>query len=165
VSAENRTLSVQRDLIESRELVERLVEKFQGQEAARGRSIEVAGFSETFTFVSDDSLVLRVLGNMLKNALEASPEGAVVTVGFRPVEGGRVRFEVHNAGAIPPEVAAQVFHRSFSTKGSGRGLGTWGMKLLGEEHLGGTVGFTSAAAEGTTFSLVLPRMPAKPGAG
>ncbi len=159
VSAENRTLSVQRELIESRDLAERLIHQFEGQDAARGRTISVAGFSESFTFVSDDSLVRRVLGNMVKNALEASPEGAAVTVGFRPDTESRVRFDVHNDAVIPPHIAAQVFQRSFSTKGTGRGLGTWSMKLLAEDYLGGSVSFRSDPGTGTTFSLVLPRMP------
>jgi len=159
VSAENRTLSVQRDLIESRGLVERLVQQLEGQDVARGRRIVIAGFSEAFTFVSDDSLVKRVLANMLKNALEACPEGDAVTISFRPDADGRVRFEVHNPIPMPPEVAPQVFQRSFSTKGADRGLGTWSMKLFAEEYLGGAVSFQTDRERGTTFSLVLPRKP------
>lgn len=159
VSAENRTLPVQRELIESRELAGRLIAQFEGQETARGKTIAVAPFSESFTFVSDDSLVRRVLGNMVKNALEASAEGQAVTIGFRPETDGRVRFDVHNEAVMPADVAAQVFQRSFSTKGAGRGLGTWSMRLLAEGYLGGAVSFRSRPGEGTTFSLVLPRMP------
>ncbi len=159
VSAENRTLSVQRDLIESRGLIERLVQQMQGQDVARGRGIVVAGFSEAFSFVSDDSLVKRVLGNMLKNALEATPEGEAVTIAFRPDPDGRVRFEIHNPTAIPTEIAPQVFQRSFSTKGADRGLGTWSMKLLAEEYLGGAVTFQTDPSRGTTFTLLLPRKP------
>jgi signal transduction histidine kinase len=162
VSAENRTLSVQRELIESHDLAERLIHQFEGQEIARGRTLAIAGFSESFTFVSDDSLVRRVLGNMVRNALEASPEGAAVTIGFRPDSDGRVRFEVHNAAVIPAHIASQVFQRSFSTKGSDRGLGTWSMKLLAEDYLGGSVAFQSSAETGTVFTLTLPRMPKQP---
>ena len=50
----------------------------------------------------------------------------------------------------------QVFQRSFSTKGSGRGLGTYSMRLLTEHYLRGSVGFTSSAAEGTTFFASYP---------
>jgi signal transduction histidine kinase len=159
VSAENRTLSVQRDLIESHGLVERLVQQLEGQDVARGRRIVIAGFSEAFTFVSDDSLVKRVLVNMLKNALEACPEGETVTISFRPDADGRVRFEVHNPTAMPAEVVPQVFQRSFSTKGADRGLGTWSMKLLAEQYLGGAVSFHTSREQGTTFTLVLPRKP------
>jgi signal transduction histidine kinase len=52
---------------------------------------------------------------------------------------------------MPPEIQLQVFQRSFSTKGDGRGLGTYGMKLLSEESLRGEISFTSAPSAGTVF--------------
>jgi hypothetical protein len=72
-------------------------------------------------------------------------------------------FVVENPGCLTPEVADRIFQRSFSTKAKrGRGLGTYGMKLLGEDHLGGTVSFRSTAREGTCFTIVLPRDPGGP---
>jgi len=58
---------------------------------------------------------------------------------------------------LDPRVALRVFQRSFSTKaGQGRGLGTFSMKLFGENYLGGRVSFTSLQEAGTTFSLERP---------
>jgi signal transduction histidine kinase len=72
----------------------------------------------------------------------------------------QVTFRVWNPGAIAASIAPRIFQRYFSTKpGSGRGQGTFIMKLLGERVLGGDVGFTSSATGGTTFSLRLPRRP------
>jgi signal transduction histidine kinase len=70
-----------------------------------------------------------------------------------------VLFSVHNPGLIPRDAQRQVFRRYFSTKGADRGLGTYGMKLLGEEYLGGSVRFVSTEPEGTVFSLRLPLHP------
>jgi len=78
-----------------------------------------------------------------------------VTVGCER-EADRVRFSVHNAGAMPRDVALQVFRRSFSTKGKGRGLGTYSMRLIGERYLKGRIFFTSDAAGGTAFFAVFP---------
>ena len=50
----------------------------------------------------------------------------------------------------------KIFQRSFSTKGEGRGLGTYSMKLLTERYLGGRVSFTTSADEGTIFKVALP---------
>ena len=59
---------------------------------------------------------------------------------------------------MPDEVQLQLFQRSFSTKGqTGRGIGTYSMKLLGERYLGGRVEFISRHPEGTTFTLSLPK--------
>jgi hypothetical protein len=114
---------------------------------------------------ADRALLRRVLVNMALNALEATRAGGTVRVraerapgaagGAEP--GGVIRFSVWNEGVIPPEVQLRIFHRSFSTKAErGRGLGTYGMKLLGERFLGGRVSFSSADGSGTVFSIALP---------
>lgn len=106
---------------------------------------------------TDARLLRRVLGNMLKNALEAVPPGATVTLGCE-CSAERVRLSVGNPGAMPSKVQQQVFERSFSTKAErGRGIGTYSMKLLGERYLGGKVSFTSSEAQGTKFFLELPK--------
>jgi signal transduction histidine kinase len=160
LGAESGTLKVQRNLIESTSLAEQLTGHWEGLEMARGRKIALAPFLESVTFISDDTLVKRILSNMAKNALEASPEGAVVTLGITAEQGERVRFAVHNPAVMDPATRQHVFRRYFSTKGNDRGLGTWGMRLLAEDYLGGSVRFTSAAPEGTTFVLTLPLRPA-----
>ena len=50
----------------------------------------------------------------------------------------------------------QVFQRAFSTKGKGRGLGTYAIKLFSEKYLQGTVAFTSTEADGTLFRASYP---------
>jgi len=162
LSAENGTLQTQRNLIESHSLAHQLTRQVEGLEIAQGRTVVIAPFSERFSFVSDDALVKRILGNMLKNALEASPEGAVVSIGFRRAGEAGAAFSVHNPSCMDREVQLQVFRRFFSTKGADRGLGTWGMKLLAEEYLGGHVTFSSAPGEGTMFTLTLPLKPREP---
>jgi signal transduction histidine kinase len=69
-----------------------------------------------------------------------------------------VTFSVWNRAAIAPEVRPRIFQRNFSSKGeSGRGLGTYSVKLLGETLLGAQVDFTTSAAAGTEFRVRLPR--------
>ena len=57
---------------------------------------------------------------------------------------------------MPREVQLQIFKRSFTTKGLGRGLGTYSVKLLTKKYLKGQVGFTTSPADGTTFHVTLP---------
>ena len=102
-------------------------------------------------FQSDPSLLNRVLVNLLKNAMEASEAGGAVTASCSKPSPGRVRFSVHNQTVMSDNIRAHVFQRSFSTKGVGRGLGTYSIKLLTEAYLRGQAWFESAPGSGTTF--------------
>lgn len=108
-----------------------------------------------FSFYSDHRLISRVLLNMLKNANEATKKGNTVTLSIKK-ENDEIFFAVHNKEYITPEVQEHIFSYGFSTKGAGRGLGTYGMRLLGENLLGGRVSFISTPGIGTTFYLALP---------
>jgi signal transduction histidine kinase len=106
-------------------------------------------------------LLRRVLTNLVKNALEACATGETVTLGAGyDVESDAVWFKVHNPAVMPRKVQQQVFTRSFSTKGSGRGLGTYSIRLITEQYLAGRVSFVSAPEVGTTFTVRYPRLPA-----
>ncbi len=92
---------------------------------------------------------------MAVNAMEATSEGDTITL-WSSREGDEICFRVHNPGEIPETLRSRIFQRSFTTKGAtGRGLGTYAMKLFGEKVLGGKVGFDTDAA-GTTFWVRLP---------
>ncbi len=122
------------------------------EQSARSLISQVAA---AFEFGVDATLLRRVLVNITKNALEASLPGHRVTLGAQR-GGDTVTFTVHNSGVIPAEVQHQLFQRSFSTKGDGRGLGTYSVRLLTEQYLQGSVSFTSTEHDGTLFSVNLP---------
>lgn len=124
--------------------------------AAGRRTVKIDENSADIDFKTDQSLLMRILINMLKNALEAAPDNDTVSAGAVMRPDGRLRFYVKNGQVMPEEVRMQVFQRSFSTKAKDRGLGTYSMKLLGERYLGGSVDFESTPAEGTIFYVDLP---------
>lgn len=109
------------------------------------------------TVTCDQALLSRVLLNMATNALEAAFDYEVISVRHALSEQEHV-FCVHNEAVIPLEARERIFHRTFSTKGgSGRGLGTYSMKLLGEQYLRGKVWFETGEGQGTSFYLSVPR--------
>jgi signal transduction histidine kinase len=107
------------------------------------------------TMLTDRVLLQRVLANMIKNAAEAAGTAETIRAGLT-VEGERITFWVRNRAVLAPMVKLQIFQRSFSTKGPGRGLGTYSMQLLSERYLRGSVDFTSSELEGTTFRATYP---------
>lgn len=127
---------------------------YEGQDIARGRILKIDEDAVACSFVSDVTLLRRILGNMVKNALEASLPNGIVTLGTS-VDRGMLKLWVHNETVIPKEYQQRIFQRDFSTKGTGRGLGTYSMKLLGR-FLSGEVSFSSSDESGTCFTLGLP---------
>lgn len=154
--AESGDLATRFEPVATRELLQNLRSLYSRHGVAEGRTIALGDVWDGLV-VTDRRLLARVLGNMLKNALEAIRPGGVVTLHCRQ-QNDRVTFAVHNPGVIPQQVQYQIFQRSFSTKGQvGRGIGTHSMKLLGERYLGGRVEFSSSEPAGTTFTITLPR--------
>lgn len=136
-------------------LLAEVYQQYHQYEKTPGRMLVVNDGPDS-VITTDASVVRRIIGNMVQNALEASPVGAEVSLSAS-VAGSSVVFEVHNQGEIEQEVKLQLFKRSFSTKSAaGRGVGTYSMKLFGERYLNGAVSFRSTSEEGTTFALSLP---------
>lgn len=144
------------ETVSSVQLLRDLRKNFDGHPVAKGKNFVSLSNGTDIRFKTDPSLLLRVLGNMLINAFEASHNGDEVRLKVSKTD-NQILFSVWNQQAIPETVALRVFQRNFSTKGGlGRGLGTYSMKLLGEDTLGGQVSFSSCPEKGTTFQIALP---------
>ncbi len=154
-AAENNELFVNTSTINSLEIIKNIVEVYKNNFISLNKIIHIDPTSENQALISDNTLLLRILGNMLKNALEACNDGDVVTVGCK-MTGTEIEFWMHNPNFIPKEVQLQIFQRSFSTKSAGRGLGTYSIRLLTEQYLNGSVGFVSSVECGTTFHARYP---------
>ncbi len=155
LAAENNELTVRPQPLHLRLLLESIVLIYRNTRLGREREINIVpGECET-EFYSDERLLGRIIGNLIKNALEATPEGGTVTLGCC-VQGEEISIWCNNDGVIPKDTQLQIFNRSFSTKGPARGIGTYSVKLLTERYLKGKVEFTSNAAQGTTFTVTYP---------
>ncbi len=129
---------------------------FAHHPAARHKELQFSQFLNDRRLKTDLSALLRVLNNMIINALEASEPGDEVKVWVELEQGSPV-FCVWNHQSIAKEVSLRIFQRNFSTKGqAGRGIGTYSMKLFGEKLLGGRLSFTSSPEGGTIFRFTHP---------
>ncbi len=155
VHAENSELQADFELVNSKSLLQNTLDVYRKNYLTKHKELQLDSSTAEVDFHSDKTLLRRVLLNMVKNAIEASPMGSVVTAGCTR-NGEVVEFWVHNPSFIPREIQLQIFKRSFSTKGTGRGLGTYSMKLISERYLNGKVSFTSSEENGTVFTATYP---------
>ncbi|MCC6972354.1 MAG: ATP-binding protein, partial [Phycisphaerales bacterium] len=149
-------LDVRYGTVDAEDILEQIRIVFDRHPVSRGKSLRLLCLSLETQFESDPRLLMRILINMVKNAFESVPRSGTIKLRYERIDGAPV-FTVWNPGKIPEDVAAQIFQRSFSTRHeTGRGLGTYSMRLLGNQYLGGTVTFTTSEEVGTEFALRLP---------
>jgi signal transduction histidine kinase len=160
LAAERGELAVRVHPVELQPFLDEIVALYRHHDVADGRIIRL-DLANPGTFETDPVLLGRVVGNLLKNALEATRQGNTVVVRGEHLA-TETSISVHNPELIPRDIQLQLFQRSFSTKGGeGRGVGTYSVRLFAEQYLRGKVGFESVPGAGTSFRVVIPnRFPA-----
>lgn len=157
LQAEKNDLALSISEVNSISLISDVSGYYKSHYVADGKHIIINNHDISIDFQTDEALAKRVIGNILKNALEASPMDATITVNTFEDSDEFIIISVNNPTVMPREIQLQMFQRSFSTKGTGRGLGTYSMKLLMEKYLKGKITFTSNETEGTTFFAAFPK--------
>lgn len=106
----------------------------------------------------DRAQLVRVVTNLVKNAIQSIPEGRepkVVVQVFS--EGDQVKISVaDNGSGIDPQIQDKLFEPRFTTKSSGMGLGLGMVKNIVESYRG-SINFTTVPAKGTVFTVSFPR--------
>jgi len=136
---------------------------------APGRAIDLSvGSATAFLVLGDEVRLRQVIGNLMSNALNHTPDGTPVTVAI--LAGPRdpvpsVVLEITDQGpGMPPEQAEHVFERFYrgdqarTRKAGGTGLGLAIVAALVTAH-GGSVALRTAPGQGATFRVTLPLAP------
>ncbi len=154
-TAESRTLQLQPREVNTWDLMEEAIESLQNLKKFQHKKVETKG--EGLTIKTDRTLLRQVLINLVKNAFEAGPPKDKIQIrqDFDP-RSAEVVISVSNSQHIPEDIQLLLFQKTFSTKGHGRGWGTYSIKLLTEKYLKGSVSFISTKEAGTTFSIRVP---------
>jgi two-component system, NtrC family, nitrogen regulation sensor histidine kinase NtrY len=108
--------------------------------------------------VMDRTHLVRIITNLVKNAIQAIPENqeekSIVVAVTR--EENWVNITVKDNGiGIEPSFIEHIFEPKFTTKNSGMGLGLGIIKNIIENYKG-TITFETQLGEGTTFTVSLP---------
>ena len=108
----------------------------------------------------DGDLMMQVLLNLVLNAVQAMPERGTLRVATARDGEHHIRLIVADTGhGIPPDVLPKIFEPFVTTKARGQGTGLGLSVVLGivQEH-GGSIAVDSTPGQGTTFTLLLPRV-------
>jgi signal transduction histidine kinase len=127
--------------------------------AARIEVERTVGFNGTL--VMDRNRFIRLLLNLVRNAVEAMPGGGVLRIGVERADGA-VLFTVEDTGGGIPENILPTIFEPFVTHGKqgGTGLGMAIAKSVVDAH-GGTISIASTPGTGTRVSVVIPEDPAR----
>ncbi len=155
-NAEQGTLSVNFQKKSVNEIISRSYDLYKNTELSKDKKYLCEYLENDVILETDSVLLIRSIGNLIKNALEASCIKDQVKV-YCTIEADSVLFNIKNDIVIPEQIQLQLFQRSFSTKAAnGRGIGTYSVKLIVEQYLKGSVFFISNSDSKTIFTLKIP---------
>lgn len=148
----------ERTLFDLRELLLNVAELNQGQGAEIRTDLPENGLS---TVNADREQMLRVFNNLVRNALQAIPEGREgrIIIGLRSEDDRWTAMVNDNGSGIPEELRESVFVPSFTTKSGGMGLGLAMCKRM-VETADGYINFETESDKGTTFFVSFPNVDA-----
>jgi signal transduction histidine kinase len=146
--------TVTREEVDMGALLDQAYETYR-DEARRRRIDYRRDARERPVIISDGDRVLQVVGNLISNAFQATPDGGSVSLGLAQ-RNGSVHVSVEDSGpGIPAEKRERLFRPFISESGGGTGLGLAIAKELSAAHRGRNE-LSSEVGRGSRFELVLP---------
>jgi signal transduction histidine kinase len=124
---------------------------------ASSRQVKLNAFipPESSQFLFDPALLSIALSNLVQNAIQASPAGAIVNITATKKD-QQIEIAVQDYGeGISPQNLENIFNPFFTTKANGVGLGLAIVSKIVDEHKG-KISTTSTLGQGTTFCILLP---------
>jgi signal transduction histidine kinase len=138
--------------------VEAALESLSGLVSDRSVSVERGSAPVTASF--DHDVIVRVISNLVANALKFTPKQGRVTLRVGQLRGGACVEVMDTGRGIPPEFLGRIFEKFGQVEARqqkqqlGTGLGLTFCKLALEAH-GGDIGVDSVVGQGSTFWFVL----------
>lgn len=142
------------------ELLQEVLLALQTKAARESVVLELGPTSEE-TIQADRVLLLRLISNLLDNAIDASKAGGRVSLQARKTPEGQIKFAVVDSGAgIPSEALPRIFEPYFTTKDLGTEVHGFGLGLAISQKIveihGGKIAVRTSVGAGTTFEVSLP---------
>ena len=147
--------------VQVNDVIQGVVQLLQAQFQAPGRpeircDLQLDGRAEVIA--ADAELLHRAISNLVLNAMDAMPQGGVITLATRN-ERDRIRITITDTGlGLTPEEMERIFTPYYTSKQHGTGLGLAIVQSVVSDHKG-TISVQSEPGRGATFVIELPRNP------
>jgi signal transduction histidine kinase len=128
--------------------------------AARGVNV-IADVDGAGDAVLDGDQFRQAIGNLVRNAIDASPGGGTVFVRATRGAGGHTVVVEDHGGGIAADHLPRIFDLYFTTKTDGTGVGLAVTHQIVEAH-GGSIEVDTVAGRGTRMIVNLPANPEPP---
>jgi signal transduction histidine kinase len=158
--ADSHPLELRVELVDLAELLDEAAENACPAASAKNIALEVE--AERWRAVADRPQLVRVVDNLVTNAVKFTPDGGTVRLAARG-EGESAVVEIADTGVgIPAADVPDLFNRFFRGRNAiedavpGSGLGLAISQVIAEAH-GSTLEVESTLGEGSIFRLSLPR--------
>lgn len=135
--------------------VDRVLTLFAPQAAEQGVEIVRYLDPDLPSLLLDAETLQAALVNLVKNALEAMPEGGTLVARTRPTRHGIALDLIDTGQGMDDKTALKMFEAFYTTKQGGSGLGLPTARKVIEAH-GGTINVQSELGRGTQFTLEFP---------
>lgn len=158
---ETASLSIKKEEISLKDIVEKLIEEFRVFAMASNVEIVFKPQKDLPKIITDSAQVKLVIENLLDNAIRYIRDKGKVEIKLNR-EGNYLLFEIKDNGVgIPKDDQKYIFQKFFRSENilkaqtRGSGLGLYICKGI-IEKLGGKIGFRSQENKGSTFWFTLP---------
>ena len=149
---------LERQVVDLAKLVAGALDEVQAQAEHQGLALASLAEGTTFDVEGDEQALVRVVTNLVGNAIKFTPRGGSIKV--RVAEAGdRIEVSVEDTGlGIPAAALPTIFdpYRRAHRSAKGTGLGLAVVKGMVEQH-GGRIAVESEEGKGSCFTVSLPR--------
>jgi two-component system sporulation sensor kinase B len=121
----------------------------------QGVQLESSLDTSNFHLLTDRNQLKQALVNLIKNAIEATPEGGKVTITYKHKDHHAYIYITDTGKGMDHEQLARIGTLFYTTKDKGTGLGT-SVSLRIIETMKGKVSYQSKLGIGTQVTMILP---------
>jgi diguanylate cyclase (GGDEF)-like protein/PAS domain S-box-containing protein len=140
------------------EILKNVISILETQAIMMNVNIKVKYIGEVPYIYCDENQLKQVFMNIIKNAIEAMPEGGDVTITIKEMKSEKLHIQIKDQGiGIPDTLIERIGQPFFTTKQSGTGLGLMITQRIIEAHQG-SIHISSNDQIGTTVDIYLPNI-------